>query len=98
VAAVVGQALSLAQMIRASIAFISRRWPAAVTLYLLTGAAFVAITVAYGTLEIYGGSQVAGWRAVAIGQAYVFVRLAIRLLFAASELRLFNANHTAAAL
>lgn len=68
------------------------------TLYLLTGAVFAMITVAYGTLEVYGGSQVGGWRAVAIGQAYVLVRLALRLLFAASEPRLFNANHTAVAL
>ena len=72
------------------------RWRS-LTLYVMTGAIFVAITVAYGTLEIYGGSQVGGWRAIAIGQAYVLVRLAIRLTFAASELRLFNANHAAAA-
>ena len=70
---------------------------AVITLYLMTGAIFVVITIAYGTLEIYGGSQVGGWRAIAIGQAYVLVRLAIRLTFAASELRLFSANHAAAA-
>jgi hypothetical protein len=64
----------------------------------MTGIIFVLVTVAYGTLEIYGGSRVGGWRAIAIGQAYVFVRLGIRLAFASSELRLFNANHTAAAL
>ena len=58
---------------------------------------FVIVTIAYGTLEVYGGSRVGGWRAVAIGQAYVLVRLALRLLFAASELRLFNANQAAAA-
>jgi hypothetical protein len=88
---------SLSSAIRSAMAFMSRHLAAVVTLYLLTGAIFVAITIAYGTLEIYGGSRVGGWRAVAIGQAYVFVRLAIRLTFAASELRLFSANHTAAA-
>jgi hypothetical protein len=80
-----------------SLAFIRRRTSGVVTLYVMTGAIFVIVTAAYGTLEIYGGSQVGGWRAIAIGQAYVLVRLAIRLTFAASELRLFSTNQTAAA-
>lgn len=96
VATVAGRA-SLSNAIRVSISFFSRNRAAVVTLYLITGAIFVVITIAYGTLEIYGGSQVGGWRAVAIGQAYVLVRLAIRLTFAASELRLFSANQAAAA-
>jgi len=97
VAAVAGRLTSPVRMIRAAVAFLSRHTAAAVTMYLMTGAVFVLVTIAYGTLEIYGGSQVGGWRAVAIGQAYVLVRLAIRLTFAASELRLFNANQAAAA-
>lgn len=97
VAAVAGRAASAGQMIAQSMRFVSRRLAAVVALYLMTGAIFVIVTIAYGTLEVYGGSQVGGWRAVAIGQAYVLVRLALRLLFAASELRLFNANQAAAA-
>ena len=96
VATVAGRA-SLSNAIRVAMHFISRNRIAVVPLYLIPGAIFVAITIAYGTLEVYGGSQVGGWRAVAIGQFYVLVRLAIRLTFAASELRLFSANHTAAA-
>lgn len=96
--AVAAGTTSPAQMLRRSVEFISRRVPAVLALYLLTGLVFVMITVSYGTLEIYGGSQVGGWRAVAIGQAYVLVRLGLRLLFAASELRLFKANQTATAL
>ena len=87
----------MSNAIRVAMTFISRNRIAVVSLYLIPGAIFVAITIAYGTLEVYGGSQVGGWRAVAIGQFYVLVRLAIRLTFAASELRLFSANHTAAA-
>lgn len=83
--------------LRAAMAFVRSRMGAVISLYLLTGLLFIAPTAAYGTLEIYGGSQVGGWRAVAIGQAYVFVRLAIRLLFASSELRLFSANQSATA-
>ena len=81
----------------ASMAFIRRNTSQVVMLYVMTGAIFVVVTVAYGVLEIYGGSRVGGWRAIAIGQAYVLVRLAIRLAFASSELRLFNAAHAAAA-
>ena len=55
---------------------------------------FATVTIAYGTLEIYGGSQVGGWRAIAIGQAYIVMRLTIRLIAAASELRLFAARAT----
>ena len=97
VAAIAGRDHSLAGLVRSSIGFIRACFATVATLYVLTGAIFILVTVAYGALEIYGGSQVGGWRAIAIGQAYVLVRLAIRLTFAASELRLFNANHAAAA-
>ena len=97
VAAVAGRETAAANMVRSAIGFIRRHAAAVIVLYVMTGASFLVITIAYGTLEIYGGSQVGGWRAIAIGQAYVLVRLAIRLTFVASELRLFNANHAAAA-
>lgn len=83
-------------LLRHSLAFIRTHVGAVATLFILTGLIFVVITVAYGTLEVVGGSEVGGWRAVAIGQAYVLLRLAIRLTFAASELRLFSANQIAA--
>lgn len=98
VSAVAGRETSLPNMVRLAMSFIRNHVSTVVALYVMTGAIFVLITAAYGTLEIYGGSQVGGWRAIAIGQAYVLVRLGIRLAFASSELRLFNANHTAAAL
>jgi hypothetical protein len=97
VAAVAGRAASTGAMITAAIQFIRRHTGPVIALYVMTGVIFLAITAAYGTLEIYGGSQVGGWRAIVIGQAYVLVRLATRLTFAASELRLFNANHAAVA-
>ena len=97
VAAVAGRQPSLPSMVRTATSFVRGHLLAVVSLYLMTGLIFVLVTVAYGTLEIYGGSRVGGWRAVAIGQAYVFVRLGIRLAFASSELRLFNANHAATA-
>lgn len=97
VAVVAGRAAGPGAAIGTAIAFMRRHAAATLGLYIMTGMVFVTMTVAYGVLEIYGGSQVGGWRAILIGQAYVLVRLAIRLTFAASELRLFNANQTAAA-
>ena len=97
VAAVSGRAGSPFALLRTSWAFIRTHAGAVTALFVLTGAIFVVITAGYGVLEVQGGSQVGGWRAIAIGQFYVLVRLAIRLLFGASELRLFNANQAAAA-
>lgn len=97
IAAVSGRDRSPAALLRSSWSFIRGNTGAVATLFVLTGALFVAVTTAYGFLEVVGGSQVGGWRAIAIGQAYVFARLGIRLLFAASELRLFTMNQAAAA-
>lgn len=97
IAAVSGRNSGPVRLLRTSIAFVRRHPGSVVWLFVLTGAIFVVITVAYGVLDVAGGSAIGGWRAVAIGQAYVLIRLAIRLTFAASELRLFNANQTAAA-
>ena len=79
---------------RAGAAFVLANLRIVFTLYLMTALLFATVTIAYGTLEIYGGSQVGGWRAIAIGQAYIVMRLAIRLIAAASELRLFAARAT----
>jgi hypothetical protein len=63
-----------------------------VTVFLLTGALFVALLVLYGTAETTGGSRLGGWRAIALGQAYILARLTIRLLAAASEVRLLQVS------
>jgi hypothetical protein len=97
VAAVNATTRSPLALLRASSAFVRAHAGAVATMFVMTGAIFVVITAAYGALEVVGGSRVGGWRAIAIGQAYVLVRLAIRLAFAASELRLFSAYQTAAA-
>lgn len=97
IAAVSRQIRGPIELLRTSAIFVRRHAAPVVVLFVLTGAIFVALTAGYGVLEVVGGSEVGGWRAVAIGQGYVLLRLAIRLTFAASELRLFNANQTAAA-
>ena len=85
---------TLVESLRAAAAFLRANARRAIALYLLTTAVFVIVTVAYGLLEIYGGSRVGGWPAIAIGQAYILFRLALRLTVAASELRLFASRAT----
>lgn len=82
---------SAARAIRESWRFVRARAGAALALYLMTGALLVLVLIAYGTLEAYGGSRVGGWRAIAIAQAYIIVRIVIRLSFGASEIRLYRA-------
>jgi len=97
IATISGRSASSMDALRTSVAFIASHAGAVAVLFILTGLIFAAATIGYGTLEVVGGSEVGGWRAVAIGQLYVLVRLALRLTFAASELRLFTANQAAAA-
>jgi hypothetical protein len=94
VSTVAGVAASTGQAIGAGVAFVRANARAVITLYLVTALVFATVTIGYGLLEIYGGSQVGGWRAIAIGQAYIVVRLAIRLIVAASERRLFASRAT----
>jgi hypothetical protein len=94
VSSVAGVATSTGQALRAGAAFVGANPRPVVTLNVITALVFAAVTIAYGWLEIAGGSQVGGWRAVAIGQAYIVVRLTIRLIVAASELRLFASRAT----
>lgn len=88
--AIVAHDRPVADAARIAVAFVRQQLSTVVTLYLLVATLFVAGFVTYGLVETYGGSRVGGWRAVAIGQAFVLGRLGIRLLFAASESRLFR--------
>ena len=81
---------SVGDAVNASWQFIRRHFGAVAMLFLSTGLVFVALLIAYGTLEVAGGSQVGGWRGVVIAQAYIIARLIIRLTFGASELRLYE--------
>ena len=89
VASVAGGAASLGAALRAGAAFVRGNVGAGVMLSVMAASILLVLTIAYGALEIYGGSQVGGWRAIAIAQAYILIRLAMRLAVAASELRLF---------
>ncbi|MGH9386670.1 MAG: hypothetical protein ACRD2N_20565 [Vicinamibacterales bacterium] len=74
--------------IRTSARFVREHTVAAAGVYFCYGALFAALLIVYGASEIYGGTRLGGWRAVAIGQAYIVVRLVLRLALAASEVKL----------
>ena len=89
VASVAGAATSLGAALRDGAAFVRGNIGSVVALSVMASSILLVVTIAYGMLEVYGGSQVGGWRAIAIAQAYIVFRLAMRLAVAASELRLF---------
>ena len=64
-----------------------RTHPAAVAvLFVLTAGTFVAALAAYGIADLRFG----GWRAVLLAQAFIVVRLALRLVTAASQVELYK--------
>jgi hypothetical protein len=85
---------TLRESLAAGIHFVRANRLAVFTLYLMTGLLFVGLLVGYGVAETMGGSRLGGWRAIGVAQAYIFGRLAIRLAFGASEVKLLQALGT----
>ena len=85
----IGSVLGRGAWIESS-SFVKRNVSSVAALFLITTIILGVLFVAYGVGEAYGGSRVAGWRGVAIGQAFIIVRLAMRLVAIASEVRLFE--------
>jgi hypothetical protein len=85
--AVVGHT-SVMTAAREAFAFLRARLASAAGAYLLLGVVFVLMLAVYTVIDVYGGSRVGGWRAVILGQAFIIVRLALRLTFAATALEL----------
>jgi hypothetical protein len=91
VRAVVEDRRSMASAIGAAAAFIGRNTGAAIGLFLLNFAAFVAVLGLYALVAPGAGrSGLAVWLGVAMGQIYVLARLWIKLTFWASETALFQ--------
>jgi hypothetical protein len=78
-----------------------RRHPDALRLYLLNGACFVLLALAYALVAPGAPSGLAIWIALAVGQIYILLRHYVKLLFYASQVsffqsRLAHATYTAA--
>jgi hypothetical protein len=89
---IVDRPATVIEMLRTGVRFVGRHYAAVLSLFMLTGLLFVILLAAYGTIDIYGGARVRGWRGVVLAQAYIIGRLIIRLTFAASEMRLFHST------
>ena len=74
VAIVSGSAVSAIEALREGARFVRSHFGSVAVLYLLTGVLFVALLVVYGSVDVYGGSRVTGWRGIAIAQAYIVAR------------------------
>ena len=72
------------------LAFVRANWASALSLVVIVTLTLGVFFLIYGVGEAYGGSRVAGWRGVLIGQAFVVLRIAMRLVTIASEVRLFE--------
>jgi hypothetical protein len=70
--------------------FIRAHRGAVVGVYVLCGVMFAGLMAFYAGAELFSGTRLGGWRAIAIGQAFIFGRLAIRLTLAASEVAVFQ--------
>jgi hypothetical protein len=77
---------------RDGVIFVRSHWPSAAGVFVIIAIIVGIAFVLYGVGEAYGGSRVAGWRGVAIGQAFIILRLAMRLVTIASEVRLFESS------
>jgi hypothetical protein len=85
----------------ASVRFIARQPAAAAGLYLLNTLAFAAVLALYAVLVPGAAGGAWAWIALLVGQLYIVLRVIVRLIFAASQIALFqgrlaHAGYTAA--
>lgn len=74
----------------ASARFIARNTAAVLGLYALDLLLFLAVLAAYGIVAPGSAGGLAAWVGFLIGQLYITLRIVVRLLFAASEVALFQ--------
>jgi hypothetical protein len=91
--AIVVSRIRLRDALGASWQFVRTHRGAVTGVYVWCGALFAVLMAVYAVAELYSGTRLGGWRAIAIGQAFIFGRLAIRLTLAASEVAVFQSVH-----
>lgn len=89
--------------VTSAIRFVHRHARAVVALYLLDMAAFLAVIALYALVAPGAAGGAAAWIGFLIGQLYITLRVVVRLLFASSQIALFqsrlaHAGYTAAPL
>jgi hypothetical protein len=94
VRAVVEDRRSMINALAAAARFVGRNYAAVVWLYVADFLLFLLVVVGYGTV-VRGVGVAEGramWTALALGQLYIVCRLAVKLVFWASEVSLFQAR------
>lgn len=76
--------------LNAAIRFIARQPGAAVALYLLNALVFAAVLAVYALTVPGASGGTWAWIALLIGQLYIVLRVMVRLIFAASQIALFQ--------
>jgi hypothetical protein len=72
--------------------FIARNAGSVITLYLLNLVVFLLVLAIYAVVAPGASGGVAAWMGFLIGQLYIALRVAVRLLFAASQISLFQSR------
>jgi hypothetical protein len=90
VCAVAGGRRGAVPAIRAAASFLRHEYAAAVPLYALDAALFLALVALYGAVAPEVGRGALVWIAVALAALFLLARLWIKLLFWASEVTLFR--------
>lgn len=78
--------------LNAAVRFVSRNSAAVFGLYALDLSIFLALVAAYALVAPGAAGGLAAWVGVVIGQLYITLRIAVRLLFAASQITLFQSR------
>jgi hypothetical protein len=86
IAVVLGDARHAGAGYRAALALLRTRWRAVAMVMLLMSMGFAALLIAYGVIDLQGGSRVGGWRAVGIAQAFIIGRVVLRVVNAAAQI------------
>lgn len=72
--------------------FVARNTRAAFALYALNVAVFLLVVALYGLIVPGAAGGLTAWLAFFIGQVYITARIAVRLIFSAGELALFQSR------
>jgi hypothetical protein len=86
----------------ASVRFVQRQPGAAVALYLINTMVFLLVIAVYFIVAPGAAGGLTAWWALLVGQVYIVLRIIVRMMFAASQISLFqgrlaHAGYTAAA-
>ena len=91
-ALVAGHASSLSEALQRGARFTAGHLISTLAIAALAAVLLVGITALYTAVELSGAIDVMSWRAIVLGQLYILARLAIRLVGAASALRLLESR------